>query len=492
MTNYNLLSKKGLEDLRAGLIKATQEDEGIKFEVASLVATNVKYISDDIKPSDRVIFYDVSGGMEAYHLKSQFLSNGKLNIDYTTLSFATHFNKETNGSNGGPITETDPFSIKKVDLTGSKLLTSTPTTATDGVVVESVITKVALEAQLVAPYVNGSSLDARLTTLENRSTLTALGNTPAGGTTFATSVLIPNQPATAKDGDYLSVQANNQWYTVNATNVKLSIGDRLIWNAGDGGYIITKGGENQTALEVPAFPIIADTTHYPIPSTNVASQIDNISVALKTLSSTTTTTTNTLILDPNNNLISTVNGVATTPLDLLTNLADNGISKGTDNKLELGGLLHKPTAINTTATNTFALTGLQAGLITDENIVIDPTTGVFKKVASKEYNEHLFGYEIGAGELGVNKQTASFVTTPKTITEITGVLVDGISTACTITIEDLVGVVYGTIVFATTATIGTAIVGTVNIATIPNNTVLVLKNSISNLTAYLIIALTTK
>lgn len=59
--------------------------------------------------------------------------------------------------------------------------------------------------------------------------------------------------------------------------------------------------------------------------------------------------------------------------------ADNGLTKDTANNTQLGGALIKATAITTTATNTIAIEGLQAGAATDEIVTINPTTGVLTK-----------------------------------------------------------------------------------------------------------------
>jgi len=61
----------------------------------------------------------------------------------------------------------------------------------------------------------------------------------------------------------------------------------------------------------------------------------------------------------------------------------NGISKNVDNKIELGGQLIKPTTINTTQSNTLAITGLQNGEIhQNEMLAIHPSTGVLSKINS--------------------------------------------------------------------------------------------------------------
>lgn len=73
------------------------------------------------------------------------------------------------------------------------------------------------------------------------------------------------------------------------------------------------------------------------------------------------------------------NKIAITDDNLLTT-AENGLTVS-DGKLRLGGALERPTAITTTAMNTFAIKGLGTGdLKTDEFVVIDKTTEILKKV----------------------------------------------------------------------------------------------------------------
>jgi hypothetical protein len=75
------------------------------------------------------------------------------------------------------IIEIDPTALKKNGLIGGKLLTSQTTTQIDGSVIESSITKIDLEKQIISPYSNSRTLDARITTLENTpsSSATATG-----------------------------------------------------------------------------------------------------------------------------------------------------------------------------------------------------------------------------------------------------------------------------------------------------------------------------
>jgi len=62
--------------------------------------------------------------------------------------------------------------------------------------------------------------------------------------------------------------------------------------------------------------------------------------------------------------------------------ANNGITKTTDNIIQLGGALVQPTEITTDATNTLAIQGIENAAVSDDTdiVVVDKTTGVLKKM----------------------------------------------------------------------------------------------------------------
>ncbi len=63
--------------------------------------------------------------------------------------------------------------------------------------------------------------------------------------------------------------------------------------------------------------------------------------------------------------------------------ANNGLLISSGNTIQLGGVLIKPTTIDTDATNTLAITGLQDGDINQDDIVtVDRTTGQLRKVSA--------------------------------------------------------------------------------------------------------------
>jgi len=83
-------------------------------------------------------------------------------------------------------------------------------------------------------------------------------------------------------------------------------------------------------------------------------------------------------------LVSTVNGIESTPeVDVLIS-ADNGLTV-TDGNVQLGGALTKATTIATDDSNTLAITGLEAGANTDKMLVVN-SSGVVKSVDASARN----------------------------------------------------------------------------------------------------------
>ncbi len=67
-------------------------------------------------------------------------------------------------------------------------------------------------------------------------------------------------------------------------------------------------------------------------------------------------------------------------------IVGNGLTKNPlNNSIELGGTLTKPTSISTNSTNTFALSGLTDGVLSNNILIQDPTTGVIRKISSSAF-----------------------------------------------------------------------------------------------------------
>jgi len=80
-------------------------------------------------------------------------------------------------------------------------------------------------------------------------------------------------------------------------------------------------------------------------------------------------------------------------------IAYNGLTK-TGQIIELGGSLIHATSINTTATNTLAITGLQQGSLETNNLLtINPTTGVLTQTPTSDFTkEYQITYLASAGQ----------------------------------------------------------------------------------------------
>jgi hypothetical protein len=124
---------------------------------------------------------------------------------------------------------------------------------------------------------------------------------------------------------------------------------------------------------------------------------DNVVVAdatgiLKTITSASLIpATSNALTATNGNLVSTVNGVSSTPAVPLLTSADNGLT-ATNGKVQLDGALTKPTTITTTAANTLTFAGLQAGAATDNIVMADASTGALKIMSPSLLNDwHITG-----------------------------------------------------------------------------------------------------
>jgi hypothetical protein len=83
-------------------------------------------------------------------------------------------------------------------------------------------------------------------------------------------------------------------------------------------------------------------------------------------------------------LTSTVNGVTDTTVINLTSLDSTSSSNGltlSGKDVQLGGTLTKATTITTSASNTIALAGLQSGATSDSILVVNPSTGVIRRLS---------------------------------------------------------------------------------------------------------------
>jgi hypothetical protein len=146
----------------------------------------------------------------------------------------------------------------------------------------------------------------------------------------------------------------------------------------DARYVNVAGDTMEGNLTVPTGKdlIIADAPTGDTEAANKKYVDDKVAAGV-------TNTTNTLTAT-NGQLVSTVNGVATTPAVNVLISADNGLT-ATNGNLQLGGTLTAATTITTDATKTLAIAGLQSGASTDKMVVVDGS-GILKSVAATPRN----------------------------------------------------------------------------------------------------------
>jgi hypothetical protein len=217
--------------------------------------------------------------------------------------------------------------------------------------------------------VNGIVPDA------NGNVATMLGRVFTGATVdpnLATSI-INASPAKTQSDIYIVADGSNP------NNGRTFIYDGTTWlevatnlSTTDARYVNVAGDTMEGNLTVPTGKtiILTDAPANPTEAANKAYVDATVAAAV-------TATTNTLTAT-NGELISTVNGVATTPAVNVLTGADNGLTP-TNGNVKLGGSLTAATTITTDATKTLAIAGLQDGANTDK-IVVANAAGVLKSI----------------------------------------------------------------------------------------------------------------
>jgi hypothetical protein len=171
----------------------------------------------------------------------------------------------------------------------------------------------------------------------------------------------------------------------NPNNGRTFIYDGTTWlevatdlSATDARYVNVAGDTMEGDLTVPTGMKItlADAPTTATGATNKAYVDAKIAAAVTNTANTLTAT--------NGQLVSTVNGVASTPAVNVLTSADNGLTAANGN-LKLGGSLNAATTITTDATKTLAIAGLQSGASTDKMVVVDGA-GVLKSVTATTRN----------------------------------------------------------------------------------------------------------
>ncbi|MFH6967689.1 beta strand repeat-containing protein [Flavobacterium sp. FlaQc-28] len=245
-----------------------------------------------------------------------------------------------------------------------------------------------------APIINANETSlsgASLTTTVNGVASTALDLTPAitAGTTNALSLsgntLTSNVNGITSSSDAVSGVSNAS--SVNTSTVTVngitSSGAPIIntneTSLSGTNLTTTVNGVASAALDLtPA--IAAGTTVSNTSSVNSLSTTVNgvTGTAVNIVNSNTLTATN-------GSLVSTVNGVASTPSVPVLVSANNGLTALNGN-VQLGGTLTTPTSLATNATNTLAISGLQPSVSGTDNLIVADGTGILKTLPSTVLN----------------------------------------------------------------------------------------------------------
>ncbi|MBW1655403.1 beta strand repeat-containing protein [Flavobacterium quisquiliarum] len=282
------------------------------------------------------------------------------NLVQTASNGVITYTNESGANQTANVISTNAGNILTVGTDGGSLFTptsladatsvsnsSTGNTAT--VTVNGKTSTGALIVNLNETSLSGTSL----TTSVNGVASTALDLAPA----ISASQTVTDLVQTASTGviTYTNESGANQTANVTSTNT-----DNILTVGTDGGSLLTS-----TSL--------ADATSVSNSSTgNTAT----VTVNGKTSTGAPIVNSNTLTA-ANGNLVSTVNGVATTPEVSVLIAANNGLT-ATNGNVQLDGSLIKPTIIATDATNTLAISGLQPSAATTDLIVVADNTGVLK------------------------------------------------------------------------------------------------------------------
>ncbi|UPZ14381.1 beta strand repeat-containing protein [Flavobacterium humidisoli] len=280
-----------------------------------------------------------------------------------------------------PLTGVNPVRIEGLQASLS---------GTDNIIVADatgILRTVTPSSLIPATTVSNTSIANSLSTTVNGVTGTAVpiinsNATSLTGTSLTTTVngisstALDLAPAIASGETTTNLSQDTATGVITYTNENADIQTAVLKSA-DAGNILAIGTDGG-ALLTPS-GITAATTVSNASSANTSTVTVNgvTSTGAPIINSNVITTTNGI-------LVSTVNGIATTPGVSVLSTADNGLTANNGN-IKLGGTLTTPTVITTDVTNTLAIEGLQTGGITD-NIVVSDATGILKTITPATLN----------------------------------------------------------------------------------------------------------
>jgi len=162
--------------------------------------------------------------------------------------------------------------------------------------------------------------------------------------------------------------------------------DGAVGPQGGIGLIIDGVNTTVSGSGTTADPYKIDTPSIPVTTVSNTSVLNSLNTTVNGVTGPDVNIINSNLIEAQNgNLVSTINGVASTAVVPVVIDASNGLTvlNGT---VQLGGALIQPTVLTASKANTLAVSGLQAGAATDNIIVSDPATGVLKTIASSALN----------------------------------------------------------------------------------------------------------
>ena len=237
-----------------------------------------------------------------------------------------------------------------------------------GLIINGTNTTVAGSGTQVDPYQINTPFPA--TTVSNTSLNNTLGTTVNG--VVSSGVPIINTNETSLTGASLTTTVNG----VASTALDLT---PAITSATSVSNASTANTSTVTVNGIVSSgaPIV-NTNETSIIGTNLITSVNNVASTPLDLTPLLRFGTTNYLETINGNLLSIVNGVPSIPTSVLIT-AINGLNS-TDGKVGLGGTLNTSTVISTSAINTLAIAGLQTGGISD-NILVVNSSGVLRTIS---------------------------------------------------------------------------------------------------------------
>jgi len=237
-----------------------------------------------------------------------------------------------------------------------------------GLIINGTNTTVAGSGTQLDPYQINTPFPA--TTVSNTSLNNTLGTTVNG--VVSSGVPIINTNETSLTGASLTTTVNG----VASTALDLT---PAITSATSVSNASTANTSTVTVNGVVSSgaPIV-NTNETSIIGTNLITSVNNVASTPLDLTPLLRFGTTNYLETINGNLLSIVNGVPSIPTSVLIT-AINGLNS-TDGKVGLGGTLNTSTVISTSAINTLAIAGLQTGGISD-NILVVNSSGVLRTIS---------------------------------------------------------------------------------------------------------------